>query len=189
EELAVRVLLTIDEEGVVVETRLLDGVGEPWDTAVLEAARAFRFEPARLGDRSVAVEIPYEHRFLPPPEEEGGELSARLRGRMVEMGTGRPVAGALIEVQVGGRNFQTYSEADGGFLIDTLPGEARVEAMVTGYRPFHVRERLEAGEAIEVRYLVERERYDPYESVVVGRAQRAEVSRTTLRDREIRQVP
>src|SRR5690606_8348514 len=87
------------------------------------------------------------------------------------------------------RSFQTYSEADGAFQLDTLPGEATVEAVVTGYRRFLVREKLEAGAEVEVGYLVERERYDPYETTVVGRPVRNEVSRTTLRDREIRQVP
>lgn len=185
----VRILLSIDEEGEVVDVSLLQGAGEPWDSAVLEAARRFRFEPARLGGRPVAVEIPYEHRFLPAPKEEGEELSVQLRGRVVEMGTLRPVAGALIEVAVGERSFQTYSEADGGFEIWTLPGEATVEAVVTGYRRFFVREKLQPGEALEVRFLVERERYDPYETTVVGRPMRDEVFRTTLRDREIRQVP
>src|SRR5690606_34630997 len=82
-----------------------------------------------------------------------------------------------------------YSEADGRFSLDLPPGEAQVEVILTGYRRFLVREPLEEGREVEVRYLVERERYDPYETVVIGRAERKEVSRTTLRDREIRQVP
>jgi len=189
EEILVRVLLTIDESGAVVDARLLEGAGPPWDDAVLDAARGFSFEPARLGETAVQVEIPYEHRFLPPPPPEPEAPSARLHGRLVEMGTVRPIPGALVEAEVGGRVFRTHSEADGRFSLDLPPGEAQVEVILTGYRRFLVREPLEEGREVEVRYLVERERYDPYETVVIGRAERKEVSRTTLRDREIRQVP
>lgn len=189
--LRVNVLLTVDEEGEVVDVSLLEGVGEPWDGAVLEAARSFRFEPATLGGTPVAVEIPYDHHFLPPPtpREREQRPTAVLRGKVVEMGTLRPVAGALIEVRMGEETFAGYSEADGSFAIEARPGQAQVEAVVTGYRRFLVREELVEGEAVDVRYLVEKDRYDPYETTVVGKAMRKEVSRTTLRDREIRQVP
>ena len=190
--LRVRVLLTIDEAGNVADVALLEGAGEPWDSAVLEAARNFRFEPARLDGTPVAVEIPYEHHFLPaaPAPEEGGRRVAVLRGKVVEMGTLRPVPGALVEVRIGeDETFAVYSEADGSFVVEARPGQARVEVAVTGYRRFVVREELAEDEAIEVRYLVERDRYDPYETTVVGQAVRKEVTRTTLRDREIHQVP
>jgi len=190
--LRVRVLLTIDEEGRVTDVVLLEGAGEPWDGAVQEAARSFRFEPATLDGVPVAVEIPYEHHFLPPApaaEDRRGPV-ALLRGKVVEMGTLRPVPGALVEVRIGDdTTFAAYSDADGSFVVEARPGAARVEVAVTGYRRFVVREELSEGEAIEVRYLVERDRYDPYETTVVGQAVRKEVTRTTLRDREIRQVP
>lgn len=42
----VRVELTVDETGAVVETRVLEGLGYGLDEAALEAAKAARFEPA-----------------------------------------------------------------------------------------------------------------------------------------------
>jgi protein TonB len=42
----VRVELTVDETGTVVETRVLEGLGYGLDEAALEAAKAARFEPA-----------------------------------------------------------------------------------------------------------------------------------------------
>jgi protein TonB len=42
----VRVELTVDETGAVVETRVLEGLGYGLDEAALEAAKASRFEPA-----------------------------------------------------------------------------------------------------------------------------------------------
>lgn len=42
----VRVELTVDESGNVIETRVLEGLGYGLDEAALEAAKAARFEPA-----------------------------------------------------------------------------------------------------------------------------------------------
>jgi len=42
----VRVELTVDESGTVIETRVLEGLGYGLDEAALEAAKAARFEPA-----------------------------------------------------------------------------------------------------------------------------------------------
>lgn len=42
----VRVELTVDETGAVVQTRVLEGLGYGLDEAALEAARSARFEPA-----------------------------------------------------------------------------------------------------------------------------------------------
>lgn len=194
--ITVRALLTIDEEGEVVSATLLEGAGAPWDDAVLEAARGFRFEPARFQGVAVAVELPFEHRFLPPPPTptpgqpaEEAEEVAVLEGRVVEMGSLRPLVGATIEAQVGDRTFHGRSGADGVFHLELVGGAAKVEVTVTGYRRFVVQEQLRRGESMEVRYLVEKDRYDPYETTVVGAPERTEVSRTTLRDREIRQIP
>jgi periplasmic protein TonB len=42
----VRVELTVDETGAVIETRVIEGLGYGLDEAALEAAKAARFEPA-----------------------------------------------------------------------------------------------------------------------------------------------
>ena len=54
---------------------------------------------------------------------------------------------------------------------------------------FVQQETLAAQQELAVTYLVERDRYDPYEIVVVGEQRREEVSRITLRGAEIKQVP
>jgi hypothetical protein len=69
------------------------------------------------------------------------------------------------------------------------PGEVEVEVRAAACKRFVVQETLGDGEEVDVRYLAERLSYDPYETVVIGRRDRAEVARTTLRDRELKQVP
>ncbi|HEY0840539.1 MAG TPA: TonB-dependent receptor [Vulgatibacter sp.] len=187
----VHVILRVDEAGKVTGVELVEGAGPPWDQAVMEAAEAFTFEPARLGGVPVAVEIPFVQRFEPPPPptDEEEALPARLSGVLVEKGTRKPVAEAMVIVEVAGGSFRAETAADGSFELRSRAGRARVEVSAPGYVRFVVHEELADGRDVSVRYLVERRSYDPYEIVVVGKAEREEVSRTSLRDREIARVP
>ncbi|MCX5746219.1 MAG: TonB-dependent receptor [Proteobacteria bacterium] len=58
-----------------------------------------------------------------------------------------------------------------------------------GHNVFLQQEALVARQELSVTYYVERDRYDPYEIVVVGEQRREEVSRITLRGAEIKQIP
>jgi len=191
----VEVALLIDESGAVTEVRLVRGAGTPWDEAVLAACRAFRFQPARWNGVPAAVEVPFVQRFTapePPPDEEGEEeavLDAAIEGEVIEMGTRRIVPGAAIVATVGDRPYRAESDAAGRFSLRLPAGEAQVEVEMPGYKRFLVAETLPAGESLRVRYLVERISYNPFEQLVIGKATRQEVTRTTLRDRELRRVP
>ncbi|HVJ17462.1 MAG TPA: TonB-dependent receptor, partial [Polyangiaceae bacterium] len=66
----VLVELSIDEQGRVLDASVVEGAGEPFDTAVLEAVRAFEFEPARQGETPVAVKIRYRYIVEPGPQPE-----------------------------------------------------------------------------------------------------------------------
>ena len=55
--------------------------------------------------------------------------------------------------------------------------------------PFLQQETLSPSQELAVAYLLERDRYDPYEIVVVGEKRREEVSRITLRGAELQQIP
>ena len=123
------------------------------------------------------------------PGEAGPPLTAELQGKLQEKGTRAPIAHAQIGVVAGGRTFTATSAEDGRFSLRLPTGEARVSVAAFGYYPFVQRETLVADKRLNVVYLVEKESYDPYEIVVVGKAERTEVSQTTLRGREIQQVP
>lgn len=189
----VRVLLRIDESGAVIDVQLIEGAGSPWDETVLEACRSFRFEPARWNGEPVAVEIPFEQRFEPPvaprAEAEREAPDASIRGQVVEMGTRRSVAAAVVVATDGVRAWRTETDGEGKFRLEVGAGSLQVEVEIPGYRRFVVREELESGQELLVRYLVERISYHPFEQTVIGKAARQEVTRTTLREREIRRVP
>jgi TonB family protein len=70
-EVEVVLALVIDANGVVQEIEVLESGGTPFDQAAIEAARAFRFTPAREGDTPIPVEIEFVYVFepVPPPVE------------------------------------------------------------------------------------------------------------------------
>ena len=67
EPMAVRLLLTIDEEGVVEKSEVVQGE-EPFASLALEHAPDLVFEPAVDAGEPIGVEVPFEWRFNPPPE-------------------------------------------------------------------------------------------------------------------------
>ncbi|MCS6857496.1 MAG: TonB-dependent receptor [Sandaracinaceae bacterium] len=61
--------LLIDKEGRVEEARVFRSGGPDFDAAALEAARRFRFEPARRGGTPIPARIRLAISFEPPPPE------------------------------------------------------------------------------------------------------------------------
>lgn len=56
--------LLIDSTGVVREVRLIEGPGYGLNEAATQALKQFRFNPAKIEDRGVAVRIRYSYRFV-----------------------------------------------------------------------------------------------------------------------------
>ena len=194
EPVVVQVLLLIDADGSVPRVELLTPGVPVFDEAVLAAAAGFRFEPARADGIAVPVQLSFTHTFLPPPPPpatvaDGPARTAALRGRLAEKGTRAPVLGATVAAELSGLHYTADADERGRFRLELPAGAARVTVHVPGYRPFLQTEELVAGEELAVSYYVERERYDPYEIVIVGEERREELSRITLRGAELKQVP
>lgn len=188
----VEVRLLIDEQGEVGSVELVSGAGEPFDSVVVEGVRRFRFKPATLDGVATAVIVPFTHTFLPQPdasEDTDPSLVSALEGLISERGTRRPLSGAAVIVRAGEREWVAMSEEDGTFRIAVPEGELEVRISAPGFRRFLQREQMSAHETVRVRYLVERDSYDPFQSVVTEKRERTEVSRTTLQGREITRVP
>jgi TonB family protein len=192
----VTVKLLVDTTGAVKKVELKTPPHPPFDDAVIAATQNFRFDPARYGGKPVPVEITFTHTFLPPPPPpslapaaEGPPRTALLRGRLVELGTRAPVTGATVTAVVGDRHYSVDADAHGRFRLPLPPGAARVSVYAPSHNPFVQQETLAPAQELAVSYYVERDRYDPYEIVVVGEHRREEVSRITLRGPEIQQVP
>jgi len=191
--IVVRIKMAVGIDGAVHHVDLLSHSLPVFDDAVVAAAKAFQFEPARYGGKPVPVEITFTHTFEPPPPpppvEEGPPLVSALRGRLVEMGTRLPVAGATVVAQIGERRYSAESDLKGHFRLPLPEGDARVTVHAPNCNLFLQQEHLSPHQELAVSYYIERERYDPYEMVIVGDKRREEVSRITLRGPEIQQIP
>jgi TonB family protein len=187
--------LRVDADGSVSAVQLVTSAGPPFDEALLLAGTRFQFAPARLGHEPVAVEISYTQRFVapPPPTDTDGEPVAAgagvIRGLVVELGTGEPVDGAHVVATVGDQEHPTTTDAKGYFKLTVPPGTAALRVIATGYEAFVQQERVSTHEELTVKYGVLRTRYDPYETLVIGRRERLEVDRKSLRGPEIRHTP
>jgi TonB family protein len=186
---SVRLALVIDETGEVTEARVLDAGPHPgFAPAALHAVVQFRFRPAEIDGKPAAVEIEYRYDFVLKKPEPTAPVEAPivLEGRLVERGTGSPVAGATIESE--GNSVETGT--DGRFALRGIaPGDVTVRVASPEHQPFAVIERIEQGKVREVVYRLSRRHYDPYEAVVRGERDRTEVTVRSLTPEEVRTVP
>ncbi|HEY0484115.1 MAG TPA: TonB-dependent receptor, partial [Kofleriaceae bacterium] len=193
--IVVTVKLTVDATGAVQKVDPVTPPQPVFDDAVIAAAKAFTFEPATYGGKPVPVEITFSHTFLPPPPpppapaDTGPPTTSVLRGKLVELGTRAPVQGATVTAKIGERSYTAEADQRGRFVLPLPDGPAAITVTAPGHGRFVQQESLAARQELAVTYLVERDRYDPYEIVVVGEQRREEVSRISLRGAEIKQVP
>ncbi len=193
----VTVKLLVDATGAVVKVDLVTASQPAFDEAVIAATQQFKFDPATYNGKPVKVEITFTHTFLPPPapppevapSTSGPKLTAVLAGKLVELGTRVPVQSASIKAEIDGISYTAEGDATGHFVLPLPPGDAKIAVYAPAHEAFAQVEKLAAGQRLVVTYFVARDRYDPYEIVVVGDQRREEVSRITLRGPELQQVP
>ena len=63
----IELVLAIDASGAVTEVALRQSLGPEADAAVIAAANALKFEPARRGDQPIAARIGFRFEPAPPP--------------------------------------------------------------------------------------------------------------------------
>jgi TonB family protein len=192
--IAVTVKLLVDATGTVQKADLVTPPQPPFDDAVIRAALAFRFDPATFDGKPVPVEITFTHTFLPPPPppppaDTGPPRSSVLRGKLVQLGTRAPVGGATITAVVGDRRYEADAAPDGRFRLPLPAGPAKIVVTAPGHNAFLQQESLGADQELAVTYYVERDRYDPYEIVVVGEQRREVMSVHSLKGRELTEIP
>jgi Gram-negative bacterial TonB protein C-terminal/TonB dependent receptor/TonB-dependent Receptor Plug Domain len=191
----VTVKLLVDETGAVAKVDLLSDPTPIFDDAVIAAAHDFKFDPATFGGKPVKVEITFTHTFIPKPPpppaptQTGPVRSAKLRGKLVELGTRKPVESATVTAVVDGVTYSVEAGKDGHFELPLPAGTAAIAVYAPAHEPFEQTETLAKNQELAVAYLVSRDRYDPYSITVVGDERREEVSRITLRGAELQQIP
>ncbi len=178
----------IDALGEVDRVELVTGDAGAFGEAVMVAASHFSFAPAMLDGQPIAAGIVFRQTFLPRPKIVLRPTGV-LTGSLWEKGTHRPVPGALVRATGPDLDIALKTNALGAFQLTLPAGVTRLEATRVGYKPFVVSENIRAEQALQVRYLIERDFYNAYETIVVARANRTEVARTSLQGAEINEVP
>src|SRR5438067_6637407 len=180
----------VDESGLPQNVKVLSQPQPGFDESSLAAAQKLRFEPARRGDKPIAVRIQYAFNFAAPtpkkraaPEDE----PVNLQGQVRERGTRRKLSG--IEVLAGERSAVTDKE--GRFEVRGLPQAQPFEIVnaAPGYQRFTARETIPRGERLEVEYRLQPLYSSPYEATVQGERERREVSHTVVTREEFDKVP
>ena len=187
-EKAARVLLEIDIDtaGAVALARVVSAPQPGFDESALAAARRLHFEPARMGDKPVAVRLQYAFNFAAPALPLATEEPVNFAGLVRERGTRRKLAG--VDVAIGA--LVATTDAQGRFVLRGAPeGPVDVSVSSPGHRPFTAHERIVKGERLEVEYRIEPEYASPFEATVQGERERQEISKTTITAEEIAKIP
>ncbi len=187
EEGEVELSLTVDAAGAVAEVTVVHASDERFVAGAVTAAKGLRFTPATLDGQPVAVVLGYRYRFQHAEAPDAGPTWATLRGQVMTRGTRDELPLALVDLEDGGVA-PVETDATGHFTLALPPGPQRVRVQASGHRPRIYRENLKSGDTVSVVYRLNRLYSRPWETVVRGQTERAEVSRITLTGAELREV-
>ena len=120
--------LVIEADGSVSSATVVSSTDPAFEPAALDAASAFRFDPAREGDTPIAVEVEFAYVFEPeppPPEPEGVDEEEEVRTPRAPLNTAASTLSAEDGEQVAG------SQGDAVKAAQVLGGVGR-PALGTG---------------------------------------------------------
>ncbi|MBD3317749.1 MAG: TonB family protein, partial [Chitinivibrionales bacterium] len=211
--------LVVNDGGHVDSAAVVKGLHPLLDSNAVAAARQFVFSPARLGSgEAVPVLLQYEYRFSLDEIVEKIERYPNFTGRLIEQGTRKPIADAMVVIafidtlsdttldvpfdayreRIGSFDGQyleedrlvTLTDSLGRFTFYSLPAcEIEVSAPLSGYEQFRETETINPGEQLQAKYYLRRLSYSDYEIVVYGKGEEKEVSRRSLSLQEVKKVP
>lgn len=179
----VELLLTIDETGKVRDIEVQASPGDAFTDSAISAARGLVFEPATVDGGVVGVVLAYRYHFEQAARD-AGLPPGRLVGTVMTKGTRDVIP--LAHLSFGDAGIDT--DGAGRFEIDLPAGAFEVHVSASGHVERLFKEKVAPGQQVEVLYRLERTYSRPYETVVRGQTDRAEVSRITLSGAEIHEV-
>ncbi|MDP1822328.1 MAG: TonB-dependent receptor [Archangium sp.] len=185
----VELFLTLDATGKVTAIEVQSSPGEPFTAAAVTAAKGLVFDPVIQDGGAVGLVLAYRYRFEPPspPPQDAGPGTARLAGRVMTKGTRDVIALAQVTLADGGQP-SAETDADGRFTLEVPAGALQVEVTASGHTKRVFKEKLSGGQRLEVLYRLEPTFVRPYETVVRGQSDRAELSRVTLTGPELHEA-
>jgi len=184
----VKLELLVGEQGEVASVIVVEGASPEFNEAAVQAANKLKFKPARLGELPVQVRMFFSYHFTPPPPPPKPEaVTGILKGLVREKGTRKPISNAALYFVSVDKTVEP--DVTGHFELPMPPGVNWAQVTAPGYKPGSFQETIKARETVEVIYSLEPLVLNPYETIVRGDRERTEVSRITLHEAELREVP
>ena len=154
---AVKLRLTIDANGKVVEVEVLESPGAGLGEAAKLAASQFEFEPAEINNVPAAVTLGFAINFELPI------LPASFKAQVLDATSGQGLAGVEVTLEYTGPEAleqpvgkRAVTDAQGQVVLDELPaGSYKVRLRLDEYRDLETSIELVAGKTSEADYKVE----------------------------------
>lgn len=186
--------LRVEADGSVSEVEVLGPAGHGFDEAAVVAARQFKFSPALVNGKPVAVKIPFRYSFTLSEklvEQPVTPTQGELGGKLQVAGAETPLVGARITLRdAAGREQSVVSGPDGSWAVRELePGRYHVKVEAGGFSSIDIDEEVVAGELTELTYRMSPQVDDAIEVNVYGTRPPREVLRRTITRREMTRVP
>lgn len=188
-EAEVRLFVTLDEAGTVLDVTVAEPVGNGFDEAASDAVKQMSFTPAQTAEGPVGVVFEFVYAFtLQPETTEEAPPPVNLDGQLRQMGKRLPVSNAIVRIK--GLEISALSDQDGRYELAGVPiGVQTIEVIHPDHVPYETEVEITAGELttadLWIRPLSSRQN----EAVAYYERDREEVTRRTLSIEEVRKVP
>lgn len=210
----VKVKIRIDATGSVTKVDVVKPVGNGFDEAAIAAAKKYKFEPAEFdGKPGVIVVVTTIHFVIekvekpePPPKPKkdvkddpaargppshGGDFRkpVTIKGTAVERGSRRKLSGVIVSVKELG--VDAITDAKGRFYFHGIaPGSYTVLAVDQKYDRFTRSLSIaKKDKTVSIRLWMRAKGGNPYETVIEGEREELEVTKRTLKRRQLTSVP
>ncbi|MBN1655544.1 MAG: TonB-dependent receptor [Deltaproteobacteria bacterium] len=198
-EAKVELEITIGPDGLVSDVKVISPAGNGFDEEALEAAKRFRFEPAKRGDTPVASRIRYGYIFemrevapLQTEQEAQAPSLGSMEGKVIDRDDEEPIekVEVIISLNDGSVSRRTLTDNQGNFRFEQLPeGRYQVTAIVQQYSAFSAEEQIRSDEVTSVIYRLELAT-DPYAFSATARIPPPprEVTRRTINRQQLTRI-
>jgi len=161
--------IAIDVTGKVVGVTVVESAGPAFDTAAVDAARQFVFEPASVDGKPIPVKITYRYAFT-ITETLIKKSTADFAGLVRDHATKEPIANVRVAVDTGQ---ETLTDEQGKFSIpDISPGEHGVTLSGETVSTIGTTETFEPSKKLDATYEVDKSGSDEEEEEIVVTAPR-----------------